>query len=787
MKTINPRLVARLLSGAAATAVALASTGAFAQTASNADDETNDPNIITVIGVTKQAANVQETPAAITAFSGDQLEQQGVREVKEVAKFTPGFLIRDAGNNPTAFSLAIRGQIQNDNIATLEPSVGVYLDDMYIARAYGMNANLLDVKSAQVLKGPQGTLFGRNTSAGAVVFQTNDPNFGNVGGSMALTYGRLDQVSATAVLNLGSEKVALRAAFNIDDRADYQTDVRTGKTYGARIYLNGRIKLAFKPTDNLTLLVSGEWFDADMNGPARQNQYFNLGGAGFDPAAGDRVLFGGNPDLVAVTQPSQTPGAPAQGIFNETQTETYMFKATLDTAFGQIKWINGYRKVKGNNLIDLDGSSQTTGNHFSGASQDLKEATSELQLTGNGMDDKLSYAFGLTYLTESGTDVSRTSTNGGAAWAGFSGDLDNESVGIYGQVNYKVTDKLGLTGGLRWSHDKKGVTNQTAVYLNNGTVPLMCLPAAFHPGPTIPADCDRGRSHSWSNVSYTVGLQYQVTPDVMFYAKQSRGYRAGAEQLRSLTLADTAPAQPEIVNEQEVGLKTEFMDKRVRLNIAGYHTTVKDAQRSVILVVGGVQQTVLENADTENWGFEAELNVKVATGLNLFAGYAYTKPKYTKYNGFVVVGGVLTPRNKSDFAFNSIVKDQFTLGANYNGDLGFARLNLNASYAWQGDMTQVGDPLSLLLTPSASGGSGIATPALAQGILDAGKTKAYGITNLRAALSFGPDDNYEIAVWGRNVFDVRAKQYVLYLGGLNYVGSSWNDPATYGVTASVKF
>jgi iron complex outermembrane receptor protein len=468
-----------------------------------------------------------------------------------------------------------------------------------------------------------------------------------------------------------------------------------------------------------------------------------------------------------------------------------MFKATLETGFGQVKWINGYRKIKGDNLIDLDGSSQTTGNHFTQGIQDLRETTSELQLTGQGMDKRLSYAFGITYLKETGTDVSRSSTNGGTTWSGFRGSINNESVGVYGQVNFKLTDQLGITGGVRWSHDKKGVIDQSAAYPLNGTVPAVCLPSSFHFPPTSASDCNRGRTDSWSNVSYTVGLQYQVTPDALIYVKQSRGYRAGAQQLRSLTLNDTNPAQPEIANEQEIGLKTEFMDKRVRLNLAGYHTTVKGAQRSVILGVNGVNQTVLENADTENWGLEAELNVKVATGLNLFAGYAYTKPKYTSYNGFVVTGTsptqVLTPFNKTGFAFTSIVNNQFTLGANYTTDLGFARLNLNANYAWQGDMIQVGDPIGLLTTPAASGGGGIATVPLAQGIINAGTTPAYGITNVRLGFAFGPEDNYEISLWGRNAFNVRAKQYVLFLGGLNYVGSSWNDPATYGVTASIKF
>lgn len=792
MQTKISRVPARLLCTAAAAAIAIGASPAFAQSAAEEDDA----NVITVIGVTKQAANVQDTPAAITAFSGDDLAEQGVRDVKEVAKFTPGFSVRDAGNNPTAFSLAIRGQIQSDNIATLDPSVGVYMDEIYIARAYGLNTNLLDLESAQILKGPQGTLFGRNTSAGAVLFKTVDAKFNENSGKVEFSYGRFNEHAVTGILNVGGENLALRGALYYTRRDGYQTDVYTGKKWGKTRTLNGRLKLAIKPVDNVTIQLSGEAWDAAIDGRVNQNQYFNLGGTGFDPAAADRVLFGGDPDKVAVTNPLAIPGTPIQGPNTNVFTETYTAKITVDTSFGQVKLINGYRRVKGNSLIDLDGGASTAYYHFTEALNNLKQWSSELQITGKAMNDRLSFAVGATYLKESGYDISHTNAPNpppgpSAIWTQFRGDIDNKSIGIYGQASYAVTDKLNITAGLRWSHDDKGVTVQSSVIPNKGAA-VACLPLAITAdnngdGVFTVADCSRSRSDTWKNLSYTVGLDYKVNDDVMIYAKQSRGYRAGAQQLRSLTLTDTNPAQPEIVNEQELGIKTEFMDRRIRFNLAGYHYKVTGAQRSVILNVGGTSRTVLENANTEAWGFEADVNVRVADGLNVFGGYAHTNPKYTSYNGFVVVGGVLTPFDKSEQKFGSIVKDQFSVGMNYSGDVGFARVNLNASYAWQGDMYQVGDPVSTLILPSASGGGGLPNAAEAEKLIAAGKTPAYGITNVRAALTFGPDDNYEVAVWGRNVFDVRAKQYILFLGGFNYVGANWNDPATYGVTVTAKF
>ncbi len=795
---------ARMLATASLAAIALSSTSAFAQEAAAsappaADEPKYDDDAIVVIGITKQAANIQEVPVTITAFSGDTLETKGVREVGEIAKFTPGFNIRGSGNNPTAFALSMRGQVQNDNLATLEPSVGVYLDEMYIARSYGLNVSLLDVANVQILKGPQGTLFGRNTSAGAVLIQTADPEQGEFSGRLSATYGRFDERSVTGVVNAAlGDNLAVRGALYYGKRDGYQRDVRTDRVYGARETLNGRLKLAYEPTENLSILLSGEWYDGKIDGPARQNLFYRLTST-VDPAAADRALFGGDPDKVAVTNPALVPGAPAQGLFNDMKTQTYIAKVTLESDIGQFKWISGYRQIKGNNLLDLDGSSQATGNHFTQGIQNLKQYSTELQLTGSTAGKEVDYAVGITYFKETGLDISRSSTNASANWTGFSGDIDNDSMGIYAQTAWHITDRLSLNLGGRYSVDDKGVTTQSAVFPNNGNVIAACLPnpaqlvngqpiiTPAQYGALLANECRRGRRDDFHNFSYTAGFDYKLTDDILFFAKHSKGYRSGAEQLRSLTLTDTTPAQPELVYEQEVGLKTQFWDRRVTFNLAGFHNVVKGAQRSVILSVGGIQQTILENADTETWGMEADLNVEIADGLNVFAAGALTDPKYTRYDGFSVLNGALTPDDKSDTRFTGILRKQFSVGASYAGDLGFARLKLNADYAWQGKMNQSEMTVARLSAPTTViGGSGF-TPAQAEAAIAAATTRAYGVTNARAALAFGPKDNFEVAVWGRNIFDERATQYSLLLGGLNYVSTSWNEPATYGVTASVKF
>jgi len=794
----------RMLAAVSLAAMAFSSTSAFAQ-AAPADEAKYDGDAIVVTGITKQDANIQDTPIAITAFSGQKLTEQGISKVDEIATFTPGFNIRGAGNNPTAVNFSMRGQIQVDNIATLEPSVGTYLDEIYIARAYGLNTELVDVESVQVLKGPQGTLFGRNTSAGAILIQTANPRYGEYSGKLSATYGRFDERTGQAVLNLGfTDNLALRGALYYQKRDGFRTDVNTGTKYEGRETINGRVKLGWRPADNLEVILSGEWYDTDIDGPARANLFFNAPAA-FGPAkafvdgqaAADRAAFDGNENRVAITPPSAVVGADPRGIFTKAKTQTYSAKFILDTSFGQIRWINGYRGVQSRNLVDLDGSSVVA--HFTEGRQDLKQYSSELQATGTGFDDRLNFAAGLTYFRETGYDQSRSNLFNGqftagptvppeyvghTLWSNFEGNLDNDSFGMYGQLNYALTDSLRVTGGLRYSIDDRRVVTQTGDVVDNTDVFARCTPATV-PAPT---SCDRERHKTFTNLSYTAGIDYDITPDILFYAKHSKGYRSGAMQLRTVTLEDSIPSDPEIVYEQEIGFKTSFLDGRGKFNIAGYHNVVKGAQRSPVLAPNGVSQTVIENADTRTWGVEVDTSFEVVDGVTLFASGALTDPKYTRYEGKALDGvppnQAIVTVDKSDYLLTGIVKKQFAVGANLKQDLGGVGLDASVTYAWQGKMPQIDIPVNMF-TSTAPGGLGL-TQAQADQLAAVAQSGSLGLLNARVALSFGPEKNFELALWGKNLTNDQEQQYTLLLSNI-YVGTSYNEPRSYGVTASYKF
>jgi iron complex outermembrane receptor protein len=264
--------------------VSLALFGAGGAMAQEQADPTLEEIVVTA---RKVEENLQSVPVAVTAISGEGLERQNAVRLSDMAQVAPGLTIRPASNNASAVALQIRGQYQNDNLATLDPSVGTYVDGLYWARAYGLNADFLDVQSAQVLRGPQGTLFGRNTTGGAMLVQTNDPDAGAFSAMASASYGRFDERSAMAVVNipLAQDRVALRLAGSFMKRDGYIEDApftfgaastptaiaaafplsdprsvrgATGRQLGDRDTWTLRGKLLLQPTDDLRIVLSAK-------------------------------------------------------------------------------------------------------------------------------------------------------------------------------------------------------------------------------------------------------------------------------------------------------------------------------------------------------------------------------------------------------------------------------------------------------------------------------------------------------------------------------------------------
>ncbi len=802
--------------------------------------EADDAGQLTEILVTarKVAENQQDVPVAISAFSGEELTERSLQRVQDIGRITPGLSTRFHSASPSAVLFALRGQLQNDALATLDPSVGVYVDGVNWARAYGLNGEFLDVAQVEVLKGPQGTLFGRNTTGGAISIVTNNPDLDEVTGRLSVTYGRFNEFQASGVLNLPivNDRVGLRVAVQRLSRDGYVTNVvpasvgtaiaannssisrrpPTGSLNGLKLEnrerWNVRGKLDIKPTENLTLRFSGEYFEMDELSAARSVSLATTPFTATNPTyslAGSAALF------VGATNGGPPPTTPANagasigiglGLLNSqiafldanrnsasvnevpyafAKTQTYGLTGILDTGWGEIQLITGYRKVESSAIVDLDGSQYAI--HVTDGKQELEQWSGELQFTGKAFGDALNFAMGTFAFHEKGFDqsISIALPALNPLTSHFYGLIDNDSLGVYVQGTMHLSDRLSMTAGLRYSVDDKGLETRNNNY-HRGTGATICVIAPVAPvllGTDVvgPTQCAVRRRDSFGGWSYTIGLEYKPTDDIMLYAKTSRGFRSGGQNLRALTPAAFVPFRPEVAQSYEIGLKSEFLDRRVRLNLAAYHVDSTDIQRSTIVSVGGIPATILGNAGKARFrGVEGELTVAPVAGLRVSATGSLTDPKYKEFSDF---GG-----DRTQERFTGVAEESFTLAADYSTAIGSSDLKLRVDYSWQGDTPtwHYNWPVNGAVVPPGSTAVANAVNTQNNAVIAATTAPAAGFLGARASIAFA-DGQYELAVFGRNITNNRPKVSSIIVEPIGYANASWAEPATYGATATVKF
>jgi iron complex outermembrane receptor protein len=577
-----------------------------------------------------------------------------------------------------------------------------------------------------------------------------------------------------------------------------------GRKLDNRDRWNFRGKLLIKPTERLSLLFSGEYFDVEEN-PSRQLIYaapaFNAGQASatnptpnstYSVSATGGLFVGlvtGNPFPTATAagntllnaQAATLSANPRTAANNEVsyalaRTYTYGFTAALDTGWGEIKFIAGQRKVSSSAGLDLEGSSFAV--HFTEGQQKLNQKSAELQITGKAFGDAVDFAVGGFVFHEKGFDqsISITVPALNPNTSHFFGLINNDSIGVYGQASWHITDALTFTGGLRYSVDDKGLETRSNNYnrISGATICSIQGGNLGNLGREVvgPTQCGVKRRDDFSGVSYTAGFDYKLGDDVLVYAKTSKGFRSGGQNLRAPNTAAFIPFVPETAYAYEVGFKGQFLDNRVRFNAAAYITDVKNIQRSTLIATPPIPPstipgtaTILGNAGKARFkGIEAELAVVPFEGLKLSASGALTDPKYVR---FADLSG-----DRSFERFTGVAKRQFSFAADYGVDFGSsAKLKLHTDYSWRSKVPTA--DYNFPANPSN------------QLIVDATTAPALGLFGARAAVEF--NDHYEIAAFARNIGNKRSYTNILFVAPLGYNTGVRNEPTTYGITGTVKF
>ncbi|WP_294265449.1 TonB-dependent receptor [uncultured Sphingomonas sp.] len=789
-----------------------------------------------VVTATKRETNLQKTPIAISVVSDAMLKDRHVQSLYDLADGgVPSLRVATFEARQSALTVGIRGIVPLDaNQPAREQGVGIYVDGVYLGRQHGLNAALFDLERVEVLKGPQGTLFGRNTEGGALSLVSRAPS-GKFGGRIAGGIGNYGSYNSEIHLDLPEYQ---GFAVKLDGVLQYQDPTtknplpgQTGWNYFDRRGLRAAVR--WKPIDGVT-----EDFAYDIGRDANSPFYSQL--LNYNPngcVAGTQAsqpacrLPGTNyTTLTGTVRPLPAPvvvngdtrmkvadiGVPQQPSIDRTHGFTNSLKWNLGSEL-ELRAITAWRGVDAsqwdnsggahrppvfvpNNTVTINGVA-TPGSLFSRYSlADLRQRQFSQELQAVGTVDSIDYVAGLFYFNEHVSDDAATPssnlwnatgtgytivdpciTTGAGVPAGSApgcrfidraSEVWSKSYAAYGQVTWNATDVLHLTVGGRYTHDRK----RGVLHLSRG-VNYDTNPPAASVG-YEPLD------KSWNRFNPMVTLAYDVTDQTHVYAKYATGYRAGGASSRT---SNYQPFDPEDVKSYEVGLKTDLFDHRARLNLAGYIMDRKDSQVDIssIQFVGSSSfnnlVTINAPGTTKIRGIEVDLTVNPAEGLTLNAAYAYT---YTKIPPVLITARDAAGRSTSVYQDFYIV---FTPRNAASGSIDYAvpvageatlKFHLDGNYA---QATQAFDQFAT-------------------------KNDASLLFNGRISLAdipMGGGQALTVGVWARNLFD---EQYVyrrdpsnslpgaptsnVTTGSIgNVLGDygNFNAPRTFGIDASLKF
>lgn len=650
----------------------LAATTALAGSFAMAQDQTRDRSgdrtmrmmEEIVVSARKRDEGLQDTPISISAFTGDSLEIRGVSKVDQIAAFTPNLTF---DNNPSfggasnAASIYIRGVGQKEFLPTTEPGVGLYVDGVYIARSVGGILDLIDIERVEVLRGPQGTLFGRNTIGGAISITTVKPDE-ELKGKFSFTYGTADRIDLKGSVNVPVTDdffVKVSAASLNQDGYVTRDD---GIDLGDEDTATGRAALRWLAGDRLEVNLSVEGTRSRQNGPAMELLGINLGPT-LDPNTppfavihnvGANLMAGGPP------APCATPDAPLNtavpGCYDMryvrgdgttagtspafSDTDMWGVNLTVDWDVSntlQLKSITAYRELDSEFARDGDHSPFEIAEYSDLLEQD--QFTQEFQLLGNSFGGRMNWILGLYYFEEDGQNVNDLSFTISRFRSG--GFFDNRSVAAFAQATYDITPDLHLTLGARYTDEKKKFLPDQIIYVNKfaGTGdPLLDAPF-MQAGTRILPFVER--EITIDEFTPMVNLSYDVTEDAMVYASYSEGFKSGGFSQRvfpPIVAGFTAPPgtpdlelipvfDPEFVEVLEAGFKLSAFDQRLRVNGAVFHTRYDDLQVQVFTSVAPVTQNAGKAKIT---GFELEFQAMPVDNLFVEGGIGYLDARYSE-------------------------------------------------------------------------------------------------------------------------------------------------------------
>ena len=771
------KLGARLLASTAMTLGLAALAPATAQAA----DETSEVETL-IVTANKRAENIQEVPMSVSAVSGDYLEKAGITSATELSRFIPSVAITQSNNNRNT-TVFIRGIGTSGTNPGIESSVGIFIDGVYILAAGPIQSNLQDVSTVEVLRGPQGTLYGRNTPVGAINITSRAPTKS----FEAMVTGRIGDYQDRGVSGyVGggiAENLNARLSGYISSRDGYEKNLSGPKVNDVDQYgLRGRAQ--WTPTDTITgdfvayySHIKSHCCTGDQLAPSSPT---GIATPGFLAAAAATGHPFRNYDDTDHVVDDDSPGLDITKIYG--LSTTFNIDLPKDFTLTSITAFNGYKDDIKNLAADFLPQVTTVGSNQFLRAEGYSE---EIRLTSPA-EKRLSYIAGIYLFSESitYTTVTRLGPNANRVLPPapgrrfLEGDQSNfyytqktESYAGFGQATFKVTDAFRLTGGLRYSHDKKdsyilSTVNPTASAAARSVFAINPLGAV-------------GRKEH--KVTWSAGAQFDVAPDVMVYALAATGYKTGGFNARSAAAGVPVEFGPEETLTYEAGIKSVLLDRKLVLNADIYSMKLKQFQDSILNPLTGSGFIVANAGDRRVRGFEGDAQYRPIDPLSFKASVSYMDGEFTDYSaGQCNVLKAANGTKPGTCNYNGLTPSQtpkwsWSLVANWQSALADTGLEWFAT----GDISYTDDKfLEPTLDPR-----GYQTDVTLVGL-------RVGITS--------PKQGWRIAAYGRNLTDeayyaqktTQPLNAFISGGGTaaaaGFVGW-YAPPRTYGVEASMKF
>lgn len=606
--------------------------GAALAQVSNAPQEAGAQIEEIVVTAERRSGSLQTTPVSVTALTASALEDRQVTNVLDIAGQVPNLAIDPVTGIGNAARIFLRGVGEDQAQFTADPAIGVYVDGVYLARTFGALFDFLDVDRVEVLRGPQGTLYGRNTPGGAINVITQQPG-DNFKGLAELSYGRFDQVEVRGTVSGPITTGVLAASASVlHRRRDGITQApNIGRRVNNKDITSVRSQLVFTPGNNLSLRLAGDktWDDSDA----------------FVPTSN----FTGPPADLFVTQAAQDPAA-------EFRTGGVSLKADWELGDFTLGSITAYRDLSQSATLDNDGELRLLSGQSIVANQDQVSQ----EVTVSYASDRIKGIAGLFYFDEfNDYDTvtfigSRLNPAVRIARPDFA-TQDTKSYAVFGQATIGVLSDVNLTLGARYTWDEKSFVNSQ---------------------PSVPATFRAERK--WEEFTPKVGLDWRLSEEVFLFALYARGYKAGGFNRSNVRIVAETPYDPEVVESYEAGIKTDLFERRLRANLTLFNNDYTDLQLSSFDPNTGTTRR-FNAASTRTRGIELELSARPAPTLDIYGSVGYLDANYKRF--FDRVGGVLT--DVSSRALKGAPEWQGSAGIGWEPEVlaaGTVRLGADISY-----------------------------------------------------------------------------------------------------------